>query len=87
MMLFNFFSSFNYDCDNVYSGGGTLFSPQYSEDRGGKVSEFKTSLVYRVSSWTARTIQRNSVTYKNRGVGVYVYIYKIEIVHYYFILI
>jgi hypothetical protein len=30
--------------------------------RGGQISEFKTSLVYKVSSGTARAIQRNPVS-------------------------
>jgi hypothetical protein len=32
------------------------------EGRGRRISEFKASLVYRVSSRTARAIQRNSVS-------------------------
>jgi hypothetical protein len=34
------------------------------EGRGRQISEFKASLVYRVSSRTARAIQRNSVSKK-----------------------
>jgi hypothetical protein len=34
--------------------------------RGRQISEFKTSLVYRVSSRIARAIQRNSVSKKKR---------------------
>jgi hypothetical protein len=33
--------------------------------RGRRISEFEASLVYRVSSWTARAIQRNPVS-KNK---------------------
>jgi hypothetical protein len=34
-------------------------------DRGRQISEFEASLVYRVSSRTARAIQRNSVSKNN----------------------
>jgi hypothetical protein len=34
--------------------------------RGKRISEFEASLVYRVSSRTAKTIQRNSVSKKKR---------------------
>jgi hypothetical protein len=34
------------------------------EGRGRQISEFKTSLVYKVSSRTARAIQRNPVSKK-----------------------
>jgi hypothetical protein len=35
-------------------------------DRGRRISEFKVILVYRVSSRTARTTQRNPVSEKKR---------------------
>jgi hypothetical protein len=35
-------------------------------DRGRRISEFKASLVYKVSSRTARTIQRNPVLEKKK---------------------
>jgi hypothetical protein len=34
--------------------------------RGRRISEFETSLVYKVSSRTARAIQRNPVSKKNK---------------------
>jgi hypothetical protein len=34
--------------------------------RGRRISEFEASLVYRVSSKTARAIQRNTVSYKTK---------------------
>ena len=37
------------------------FNPSTWEARGGRISEFEASLVYRVSSRTARAIQRNPV--------------------------
>jgi hypothetical protein len=45
--------------------GGTHFYSQHSGGRGRWISEFKASLVYRVSSRTARTTQRNPVS-KNK---------------------
>jgi hypothetical protein len=33
---------------------------------GRQISEFKASLVYKVSSWTARAIQRNPVSGKKQ---------------------
>jgi Sec-independent protein translocase protein TatA len=38
--------------------------PALERQRGRWISEFKASLVYRVSSRTARTIQRNPVSKK-----------------------
>jgi hypothetical protein len=37
------------------------FNPQHSGGRGRQISEFEASLVYRVSSRTARATQRNPV--------------------------
>ena len=34
--------------------------------RGRKISEFEASLVYKVSSWTARATQRNPVSKKKK---------------------
>ena len=35
--------------------------------RGRQISEFEASLVYKVSSWTARAIQRNPVSKNNNN--------------------
>jgi hypothetical protein len=40
------------------------FNPSTSGGRGRRISEFETSLVYKVSSRTARAIQRNPVSKK-----------------------
>jgi hypothetical protein len=40
----------------------TPLIPQHSGGRGRQISEFEASLVYRVSSSTARAIQRNPVS-------------------------
>jgi hypothetical protein len=42
--------------------GGTCLQSQHLGGRGRLISEFKASLVYRVSSRTAREIQRNPVS-------------------------
>jgi hypothetical protein len=39
-------------------------TPQHSGGRGRQISEFEASLVYRVSSRTARATQRNPVSKK-----------------------
>ena len=39
---------------------------QHSGGRGRRISEFEVSLVYRVSSRTARAIQRNPVSEKKK---------------------
>jgi hypothetical protein len=39
---------------------------QHSGGRGRQIFEFKASLVYKVSSRTARAIQRNSVSEKRK---------------------
>jgi hypothetical protein len=41
------------------------FNPQHLEGRGRQISEFEASLVYKVSSRTARATQRNPVS-KNK---------------------
>jgi hypothetical protein len=41
------------------------FNPQHSGGRGRRISEFKASLLYKVSSRTAMAVQRNPVL-KNR---------------------
>jgi hypothetical protein len=46
-------------------GGGTHLYSQHLGNRGRWISEFKASLVYRVSSRIARAIQRNPVS-KNK---------------------
>jgi hypothetical protein len=40
---------------------------QHSGGRGGRISEFEASLVYRVSSRTARVIQRNPDSKKKKN--------------------
>jgi hypothetical protein len=47
--------------------GGARLSSQHSRGRGRWISEFEVSLVYRVSSRTARAIQRNPVSKKNKN--------------------
>jgi hypothetical protein len=47
-------------CPKLGSGGACLYS-QYLGGRGRRISEFQTSLVYRVSSRTARAAQGNPV--------------------------
>ena len=42
------------------------FSPSHSGGRGRQISEFEASLVYRVSSRTARATQRNPVSKKKK---------------------
>jgi hypothetical protein len=44
------------------------FKFQHSGGRGRQISEFEASLVYRVSSGTARAIQRNPVL-KEKKIG------------------
>ena len=46
--------------------GGTCLSSQQMGGRGRQISEFKASLVYRVSSGTARTTQRNPILKKTK---------------------
>ena len=43
-------------------GGGTCLYSQHLGGRGRQISEFKASQVYRVSSRTARAIQRNPIS-------------------------
>jgi hypothetical protein len=45
-------------------GGGARLSSQHLGGRGRQISEFEASLVYKVSSRTARAIQRNPVSEK-----------------------
>jgi hypothetical protein len=47
-------------------GGGTYFSSQHLRGRGRWISEFETSLVYKVSSRPARATQRNPVSKKQK---------------------
>jgi hypothetical protein len=44
--------------------GGTRLQSQHSGGRGRRISEFEASLVYKVSSRTARAIKRNPVSKK-----------------------
>jgi hypothetical protein len=56
------------------------FNPSTREAEAGKISEFEASLVYRVSSRTARAIPRNPVwkttttTKQNNKKNLYIYI-------------
>jgi hypothetical protein len=45
---------------------GHTFNPSTQEGSGRLISEFKASLVYRVSSGTARVTQRNTVLKKKK---------------------
>jgi hypothetical protein len=45
----------------VPGGGGTRLQSQHSGRKGWQISEFEASLVYRMSSRTARATQRNSI--------------------------
>jgi hypothetical protein len=45
--------------------GGARLQSQHSRGRGRQISEFEASMVYKVSSRTARAIQRNPVS-KNK---------------------
>jgi hypothetical protein len=47
-------------------GGGARLQSQHSGGRDRQISEFEASLVYTVSSRTARAIQRNPVSKKNQ---------------------
>jgi hypothetical protein len=60
---------FNFTIKNYIlklGSGGTRLSSQHLGGRGRWVSEFKASLVYRVSSRTPRAIQRNPVSKKKK---------------------
>jgi hypothetical protein len=50
---------------NKKAGRGGTCPPQHSGGRGRQISEFEASLVYKVSSRTARATQRNPV-WKNK---------------------
>jgi hypothetical protein len=47
---------------------------QHSRGRGRQISEFKVSLVYKVSSRTARAIQRNPVSKNKKQTNKNVYL-------------
>ena len=47
-------------------GGATFLYSQHQRDRGRQSSEFEASLVYKVSSRTARATQRNPVLENER---------------------
>jgi hypothetical protein len=47
--------------------------------RGRRISEFKVSLLYKVSSRTARAIQRNSVSKNQNKKLFYVYEYTVAV--------
>jgi hypothetical protein len=46
--------------------GGACLKSQHLGGRGRRISEFEVNLVYRVSSRTARAIQRNLVSKKKK---------------------
>jgi hypothetical protein len=56
-----------YPCENAHKPGsdGTRLQSQHLGGRGRWISEFEASLVYRVSSRTARATQRNPVSKNN----------------------
>jgi hypothetical protein len=45
------------------------FNPSTQGGRGRRISEFKASLIYKVSSRTARATERNSVLKKQKQPG------------------
>jgi hypothetical protein len=47
-------------------GGGTRLQSQHLGGRGRQISEFEASVDYKVSSRTARAIQRNPASKKNK---------------------
>jgi hypothetical protein len=47
-------------------------NPSTQEGKGRQISEFEASLVYRVSSRTARAIQRNPVSKKQNNNKIYI---------------
>ena len=47
-------------------GGGTGLESQHLGGRGRQISQFEASLVYRVSSRTARATQRNPISKKTK---------------------
>jgi hypothetical protein len=49
-----------------WGGGGICLESQHLGDRDRQISEFEASLIYRASSRTARTIQRNPVSKNNK---------------------
>ena len=62
-----FVFSFIYNLDVMELGsGGTCLKSQHLGGRGRLISGFKASLVYKVSSRTARAIQRNPVSKKQK---------------------
>jgi hypothetical protein len=46
------------------------FNPSTLGGRGRQISEFEASLIYRVSSRTARATQRNPVSKKNKKTNI-----------------
>jgi hypothetical protein len=51
----------------IFAGRGVAcLSSQHSGGRGRRISEFEASLVYKVSSRTARATQRNPVSEKKK---------------------
>jgi hypothetical protein len=52
--------------------GGTSFLSQHSGGRSRQIFEFKASLIYKVSSRTARAIQRNPVSKKKKNPSILV---------------
>jgi hypothetical protein len=59
-------STFFFSFKNFYARrGGTRLWSQHLGGRDRRISQFEASLVYKVSSRTARAIQRNPVSKKN----------------------
>jgi hypothetical protein len=56
------YSSSHFRIKVMLSSGGTRLYSQHSGGKGRRISESEASLVYRVSSRTARAIQRNPVS-------------------------
>jgi hypothetical protein len=51
--------------------GANAFNPSTSGGRGRRISEFEASLVYKVSSRTARAIQRNPVSKNQKNKKIF----------------
>ena len=49
-----------------WGGGGICLESQHLGDRDRQISEFEASLIFKVSSRTARAIQRNLVSKKKK---------------------
>jgi hypothetical protein len=65
-MIKNTMTQATYKRKNIAGRGGTRLQSQHSGGRGKRISEFEASLVYKVSSRTARATQRNPVSKKKK---------------------